>query len=76
MKRRPGWSIKKDWPLSNEIIRISNPIGSDADGHAEVEVKRAVALVLHDAGDANWTSKLAGGDHAQRSVVRLKIKRD
>ena len=61
----------------------SDPVWSNADGHAEVEMEGAVAVVLNDAGDAGRSLEVAGGEHAlvgllrvQRWVVRLEREED
>ena len=36
----------------------------------------AVAVVLNDAGDAGRSLEVAGGEHAQRWVVRLEREED
>ena len=54
----------------------SDPVWSNADGHAEVEMEGAVAVVLNDAGDAGRSLEVAGGEHAQRVVVRLERRQE
>ena len=54
----------------------SDPVWSNADGHAEVEMEAAVALVLDDPGDTGRSLGDAGGEHAQRVVVRLERREE
>ena len=54
----------------------SDPVWSNADGHAEVEMEGAVALVLDDPGDTGRSLGDSGGKHAQRVVVRLERRQE